>query len=317
MAALPAYFGRFFERFRKGSGSRGLVEFADFADPTTSQADVARFLFADQTHFAQAILRKLTDSRDPERCFPMVAAVDPILKHLMLRLRYVRSATPAVGETEETFLDPIVACLRGARLEDDDRFFLPHAVEQAVGMVANRLAFLSRTDTGLIENISVGLIRPAAFINNVVDCHRDAAHPRIDFRITGGFSHTILVDRCRWLSLFDNILWNAEAAIAEARCQRWIEHGIVSFRIATERLADEDWLTFTVKDNGCGMTVSKLETLVSSQSPAVFSGHGVGFWLIRSIVRLQRGRLVIESEPGVGTKIKVLFPLKGIVRISE
>ena len=63
-----------------------------------------------------------------------------------------------------------------------------------------------------------------------------------------------------------------------------------------------------VSDNGCGMNEETLKRLFDPFFTTKFAGRGLGMSAVIGIVKLHCGVLFVESEPGKGTSIKVLFP---------
>lgn len=73
---------------------------------------------------------------------------------------------------------------------------------------------------------------------------------------------------------------------------------------------------FTVADTGCGMTAAEIEIalepfgMVDSSMGRRKQGTGLGLPLATRLTTLHGGRLVIHSEPGLGTQVTVGLPLK-------
>jgi len=71
---------------------------------------------------------------------------------------------------------------------------------------------------------------------------------------------------------------------------------------------------FTVADTGCGMTAAEIEIalepfgMVDSSMGRRKQGTGLGLPLATRLTALHGGRLVIHSEPGLGTQVTVALP---------
>jgi signal transduction histidine kinase len=71
---------------------------------------------------------------------------------------------------------------------------------------------------------------------------------------------------------------------------------------------------FTVADTGCGMTAAEIEIalepfgMVDSSMGRRKQGTGLGLPLATRLTTLHGGRLVIHSEPGLGTQVTVGLP---------
>jgi len=75
-----------------------------------------------------------------------------------------------------------------------------------------------------------------------------------------------------------------------------------------EDLAEGDYVRFEVADTGCGMNRETLERVFDPFFTTQFTGRGLGLAAVLGIVRAHRGAVGIESEPGKGTTVTVLFP---------
>lgn len=63
-----------------------------------------------------------------------------------------------------------------------------------------------------------------------------------------------------------------------------------------------------VQDSGCGMNEQIKERLFDPFFSTKFTGRGLGMAAVLGIVKGHRGAVMVESEPGRGTTIRVLFP---------
>jgi len=66
---------------------------------------------------------------------------------------------------------------------------------------------------------------------------------------------------------------------------------------------------FEVSDSGCGMSKETLSRLFDPFFTTKSTGRGLGMSAVLGIVRSHEGALFVESEPGMGTTIRVLFPV--------
>ncbi len=64
-----------------------------------------------------------------------------------------------------------------------------------------------------------------------------------------------------------------------------------------------------VADDGCGMDDAALQRAFDLFFTTKFLGRGLGLPSVRGIVQSHGGGLVATSDPGLGTKIRILFPL--------
>ncbi len=63
-----------------------------------------------------------------------------------------------------------------------------------------------------------------------------------------------------------------------------------------------------VSDNGCGMDKVTQEYLFDPFFTTKFTGRGLGMSAVLGIVRGHNGAIIIDSSPGAGTTVRVLFP---------
>jgi two-component system cell cycle sensor histidine kinase/response regulator CckA len=115
---------------------------------------------------------------------------------------------------------------------------------------------------------------------------------------------TLLMDRGQMEQVFSNLIVNAAEAIPDE------QPGTITIRTALE----SDCIAIEVSDNGCGIDAETRQRMFdpffSSKSP----GRGLGLAAVEGIVRVMDGRILVESAPGKGTRIKVFFPIPKVVK---
>jgi two-component system cell cycle sensor histidine kinase/response regulator CckA len=72
-----------------------------------------------------------------------------------------------------------------------------------------------------------------------------------------------------------------------------------------------------VSDTGCGMDDSTRSRLFEESFTTKSRGHGLGTASIRRIVQNNGGIIQVNSQPGNGTQIRVLFPLETGISITD
>jgi signal transduction histidine kinase/CheY-like chemotaxis protein len=112
-----------------------------------------------------------------------------------------------------------------------------------------------------------------------------------------------------------NLITNAAESIEE-------QPGIVRITTGTQ-LCDNDFLESSllddkpepgryvfleVQDNGCGMSKDILKRLFDPFFTTKFTGRGLGMSAVMGIMKIHGGALFVESEPGVGTTFRAMFP---------
>jgi PAS domain S-box-containing protein len=76
------------------------------------------------------------------------------------------------------------------------------------------------------------------------------------------------------------------------------------------RNVDHDWVEVVVEDNGIGMPKVVLERAMDPffTTKEVGKGTGLGLSMVFSTVTAHQGQIVIQSEPGQGTRVVLRFP---------
>jgi signal transduction histidine kinase len=105
--------------------------------------------------------------------------------------------------------------------------------------------------------------------------------------------------------VFLNLLINAAQSVERdglitLRCGHQPDHG-----------ADgEVW--FEIGDNGCGIAPEHLSRIFDPffTTKTVGQGTGLGLWLSYSIIQKHHGRLEVDSEPGLGTRFRIVLPVR-------
>jgi PAS domain S-box-containing protein len=69
-----------------------------------------------------------------------------------------------------------------------------------------------------------------------------------------------------------------------------------------------EYLQLEIRDEGCGIAPATLERIFDPFFSTKFSGSGLGLSAALGIALRHRGALFVESAPGAGTTVRVLFP---------
>ncbi|WMJ74935.1 HAMP domain-containing sensor histidine kinase [Cytophagaceae bacterium ABcell3] len=81
--------------------------------------------------------------------------------------------------------------------------------------------------------------------------------------------------------------------------------------ITSERIS-EDKIRITIEDQGIGMSEGDIKNAFQpfyrSENVQSIPGYGIGMSLTDKIVRLHKGEIKIDSSPGNGTKVEMIFP---------
>ena len=94
-----------------------------------------------------------------------------------------------------------------------------------------------------------------------------------------------------------NLLKNASQAVSEGG------------KIAIECKADENYLTLSISDTGCGIAAKDMNSIFDPYFTKKSSGSGLGLMIVERIAREHGAELAVESDPGKGTVFTIKFPL--------
>jgi PAS domain S-box-containing protein len=113
-----------------------------------------------------------------------------------------------------------------------------------------------------------------------------------------------------------NLLTNASEAIGERAGVVTLATGVEECEAAylgRSRLEEKPvagrYAFVDVSDTGCGMDAETQQRLFDPFYTTKFTGRGLGMSAVLGIVRGHKGAIIVDSEPGRGTSIRVLFPV--------
>ncbi len=95
---------------------------------------------------------------------------------------------------------------------------------------------------------------------------------------------------------------------------KFTERGTVSLTVERETAEGQEWLIFSVRDTGIGMTPEQLGRLFEAFSQAdaattrKYGGTGLGLALSRRLCRMMGGDVMVESEAGRGSAFTIRLP---------
>ena len=91
--------------------------------------------------------------------------------------------------------------------------------------------------------------------------------------------------------------------------------------VSTRKLVTGE-LALTVSDRGVGMTRDQAHLAVKpfhqvdDRLARKYEGTGLGLSIVKGLMERHAGRLLIESEPGVGSRISLVFPKDAVIPLS-
>jgi signal transduction histidine kinase/ActR/RegA family two-component response regulator len=78
-----------------------------------------------------------------------------------------------------------------------------------------------------------------------------------------------------------------------------------------------NYVALSVSDSGPGMDETTLKKVFDPFFSTRFVGRGLGLPAVHGIVRTHKGGILIESQPGSGTKVKVFFPATPVESVES
>ena len=114
--------------------------------------------------------------------------------------------------------------------------------------------------------------------------------------------------RAVWMSVRSLTVWKSVDS-PFSFCMDQFSRTVLNNSLVEEKLPPGRYVWMEAGDNGCGMDKETLRRLFDPFFTTKFTGRGLGMSAVLGIIRGHKGGLLIDSTPGVGTTIRVLFPI--------
>jgi CheY-like chemotaxis protein len=113
-----------------------------------------------------------------------------------------------------------------------------------------------------------------------------------------------------------NLITNASEALGDrpgvitvtTRLRECDEGYLANSRVAN-RLVPGTYLLLEVQDTGCGMDESTQKQIFDPFFTTKFTGRGLGMSAVSGLMRGHNGGILVSSQPGLGARVTVLFPV--------
>lgn len=110
---------------------------------------------------------------------------------------------------------------------------------------------------------------------------------------------------------------NAVDSIGEDSGTITLSNGVMNYNHPHNRQSSQDYnipegeyIFLEVNDTGCGMSNELKTRIFDPFFTTKFTGRGLGLPSAMGIARMHKGTILVESQPGVGTTVRCLFPIK-------
>ena len=171
----------------------------------------------------------------------------------------------------------------------------------------NDILDLSRIQTGRMSLFPVPC-QPAKIVKDAVESLLPSARKK-GVRLTASVSEgcpEICADFRRSAQVLVNLVSNAVKFTPAG--------GSVEVRAEAGQRNDAGYVSFSVRDTGCGIAAEDLKKIFRYFTQAGDKrkdgeGTGLGLALARSLVELQGGAMDVESEPGKGAVFRFILPV--------
>jgi signal transduction histidine kinase len=185
------------------------------------------------------------------------------------------------------------------------------AAERAAKLSGKMLAYSGKGVYVLKGQSLTGLIEHNATLLAAAISEGITFDIRLDYTLP-----QVLIDAEQILQIIMNLVINASEAIGSSNGLITLSTGVQEFSqkiLNSSRLEEKlpagRYVCLEVRDSGCGMDVMTRNRLFDPFFTTKFTGRGLGMSAAQGIIRAHRGAILVESSPGAGTTIRVLFPI--------
>jgi signal transduction histidine kinase len=194
------------------------------------------------------------------------------------------------------------------------RNFICHAVnaaQKAAKLSDMMLAYTGKGVLRLGELSLTGLIEDNAVMLATVIANNIAFKLDLDHSLP-----LILADADQVQQVIMSLIINASEAIGNlggvvtlSTCVREFDHVTLNCSRVEVKPPPGRYVVIEVSDSGCGMDAATRDKLFDPFFTTKFTGRGLGMSAVMGIIASHKGAILVESSPGAGSVIRVLFPL--------
>ena len=219
----------------------------------------------------------------------------------------LRTPLNAIIGYSEMLKEELNSAVTHEYLEDLNKI---HAAGTNLLALINDVLDLSKVEAGKMQ-LYIEDIKVRHLVKEVVDIVKPMAEKKgneLKVHCPEGMG-TIEVDIAKLRQSLLNLLSNAI---------KFTQHGTVELSVNRSVQDQQDWIIFTIKDTGIGMSNDQLDKVfvafaqVDSSFTREFSGTGLGLTISRSFVRLMGGDISVTSKPGAGSEFQLTLPVRPV-----
>lgn len=200
--------------------------------------------------------------------------------------------TEVEGEGRKDWADDL------RRVHDSGRYLLE---------LINDILDISKIEAGKME-VHLETFDVGALIRDLNDVMRPLVERKsnrlvVDYPKSIG---TMQADRIKVRQCLLNLLSNAS---------KFTDKGVITFSANRTARNGSDWLTFSIRDTGIGMTTEQMGKLFRAFTQAddstsrKYGGTGLGLALTKRFSQIMGGDVRVESEPGKGSTFTIELPV--------
>ena len=210
--------------------------------------------------------------------------------------------------------DLLLADVPAGLASTDDVDLIIQAARRASQLTSQMLAYSGRA------RLAVELVNPNDLITQMSQLLRISTSKKVELRyaLAAGLP-SIEGDPAQIQQVVMNLVSNASEAIGEragtitvVTARLALEAAGIPVERSNETLPAGDYISLSVSDTGSGMDEETLARIFEPFFTTKFTGRGLGLAAVQGIVRGHRGGLCVQSAPGAGTTVRVLFPCAGM-----
>jgi signal transduction histidine kinase len=231
---------------------------------------------------------RLREAEELERNFLMTVSHE--LRTPLTAIRgHVEALREGVAQDEESRRESLgVIAAEAARLE------------RLVGDVLDLAKLDRRRFTLRHEEVDMGRLLERAYTNFAEEARRRG----IDYRQVIGARPVIVADGDRVLQIISNLLSNAF---------RWTPDG-GSVELALDQ--EDGTISVAVEDSGPGIPEDEVDRIFRPFWSRDGGGTGLGLAIARELAAAHGGQILLETEPGRGTRFQLLLPSTPVGDVS-